>query len=193
MSRGLGTAQRRILAELDKDRFGRGTAPELAQALGMNDRQVRTALRSLERRGLVVITVESPPAGFSRTTDTRAHKGVGKYGPLRQKFGYKWESEIPTVIVREGEPWPQKPGYVAARDAEFYHEGMPVGRVMLVQLAESKRLMDSITVPRGEGWADAADKLFDPSKPTDGRPPMTAEQHAEMREAHARLTALMKR
>ena len=116
MSRGPGTAQRAILAALADAEGDYMTVPELAQATGRSDRQVRTAVRSLEGRALVVITREY--TGW---------RGAGEYGRLvaLPHFNPDQPELEPVLTVREGEPWPGRPGWKAARDVEFGRAGMP--------------------------------------------------------------------
>jgi hypothetical protein len=66
MSRGLGSTQRAILAELAK--LPIEVAPprsipvtELATRLGCSDRQIRRAVYALRQRGLVALTKEARP------------------------------------------------------------------------------------------------------------------------------------
>src|SRR5262245_12390101 len=56
MSRGIGRAQRAILDRLQTARIG---VTELAEQLGLSDRQVRRAVHALERRGAVQLTTEA--------------------------------------------------------------------------------------------------------------------------------------
>jgi hypothetical protein len=55
MSRGVGATQRRMLDVLKAHDRWDMTTYDLAQALGISQRQVRTAVRSLESRGLVEV------------------------------------------------------------------------------------------------------------------------------------------
>jgi hypothetical protein len=126
MSRGIGKTQQRILDELasieppKRDWLlivgGSLTVMELAERLGIPDRQVRRAVRALEDRGLVVIT-----RGIS-------YHGIGEYGPLvRRKWMFSIDTkDLPTAkVLKAGEPWPWRPGYVASRDTELVHIGIP--------------------------------------------------------------------
>jgi hypothetical protein len=70
MGTGLGKTQQRILDALAGEQENVAlTIKDLAQRVGVSDRQMRAAVRALERRGLVVITKE-----FIGWT------GVGEYG-----------------------------------------------------------------------------------------------------------------
>src|SRR5260370_2600282 len=94
MSRGLGQAQRTILATLADDADYALTTANLAERLGRSQRQIRTAVDALERRGLVVVT--------------RGHvalNGERKYGKVTRQL-----KETPgSVLVRKVEPWPTQP------------------------------------------------------------------------------------
>src|ERR1700758_2428553 len=131
MSKGIGKTQQAILDALEQS-GGTLTVVQLAERLGASPRQLRTAARSLEGRGLVVITRE-----------TIGWRGLGEYGPLAIKSRFADTEGIPTArVVRQGEPWPYprkpKPGteWLAARDTELFHTGMPVAglRVWLPQV-----------------------------------------------------------
>jgi DeoR/GlpR family transcriptional regulator of sugar metabolism len=54
MSRGLGATQRSILAALQEK--GNATVSELCGVIQRSENQVRTAIHSLEQRGLIVTT-----------------------------------------------------------------------------------------------------------------------------------------
>jgi hypothetical protein len=56
VSRGIGVAQREILDYLSGDREPACTVVSLAYELDRDERQIRRAIRSLERRGLVAVT-----------------------------------------------------------------------------------------------------------------------------------------
>jgi Helix-turn-helix domain len=90
MGSGIGKTQQRILDALARDSSHRTlvhdsdgqlcagelerdgmTVKALAELVGVSDRQVRTAVRALERRGLVAITKENV-----------GRSGRGEYGPL---------------------------------------------------------------------------------------------------------------
>ena len=86
MSTGIGRTQRRILDELAKS-DGRLTVIELATALGLRDNQIRRAVHALADRELVVLTREH--AGW---------KGVGEYGPLRDRSYAYWDYATDTRI-----------------------------------------------------------------------------------------------
>lgn len=106
----MGRTQRALLEALEASEYLWCTVAELAEALQRSPRQVLAAVRSLEGRGLVVITRET--IGWN--------EGVG-----RLAAGYR--GDCPAVLtVEEGEPWPNKPGYVARRRTEFYRVGTPV-------------------------------------------------------------------
>jgi MarR family len=122
VSRGLGRAQRDILAALADSTDNCMTVPELARAISRSERQVRAAVRALEARGLVVITRGS------------GWRGAGDHGRLVAPWHRR---DLPALTAREGEPGPGKPGYVAARDVEFVRQGMP-SYVLLVWLPERR-------------------------------------------------------
>lgn len=109
-------AQRAILAALADAEGDYLTMPELAQATGRSDRQVRTAVRSLEGRALVVITREY--TGW---------RGAGEYGRLVALPHWNPDQpELePVLTVHAGERWPYTRRGVAARDVEFGRAGMP--------------------------------------------------------------------
>jgi MarR family len=129
MSRGLGTAQRAILAALREDDDYALSVTELAGKLGRSQRQVRAAVRALEARKLVVIT-----------RDHIGWRGAGEYGRLRRSYGSA-DGDLPRVKVRAGEPWPipsRRPGeFVASKDVEFVRAGMPTFG-LLVWLSEDR-------------------------------------------------------
>lgn len=128
MPRGIGKTQQRILDELAAatDSWCL-TVVDLADRLGISDRQVRTAVYSLYRRDMVVLTKEH--AGW---------KGRGEYGRLVPRR-LSWARDVPTALtVKAGEPWPGKEGYTAARDTEFIFNGMPTGASLCVWLPESR-------------------------------------------------------
>jgi hypothetical protein len=116
MSRGPGTAQRAILAALADAVRDYMTVPELAQATGRGERQVRAAVRALEGRALVVITREY--TGW---------RGTGEYGRLVALPHWNPDQpELePVLTVHAGERHPGRPGWVAARDVQFGRAGMP--------------------------------------------------------------------
>jgi DNA-binding Lrp family transcriptional regulator len=134
VSRGIGKTQQRILSELavinpppellvPHDCDYALTVVELSERIGLSDRQIRRAVRALEDRGLVI------------ATKTTVWHGVGEYGPLvrRREAGMgEYGPEVPTArVVRKGEPWPWKRGYVAAIDVELVHAGMPTPALLV--------------------------------------------------------------
>ena len=128
MSRGIGKTQQAILDALAADDDPCLTVAELAERVTVSERQIRRAVRSLEDRRLVVIT--------KRSTGQR---GVGEYGRLvpRQTLRYNYGLEVSTAtVVKKGDPWPWLKGYVAARDLELVHAGMPTNPVLLVWLPD---------------------------------------------------------
>lgn len=146
MSRGIGQTQQAILHALAADEnYLPLTVKDLAERLSLPMNQTRRAVRALEGRGRVVITKEQ--VGW---------KGEGEYGRLARKGRWPWDKDKPTALtVREGEPIPHKPGYVAIRDVEYYYAGTPtVG--LLVWLPENRvKWLDQETVlgPR-YSWKD---------------------------------------
>jgi hypothetical protein len=92
------------------------TVPELAQATGRGERQVRAAVRALEGRALVVITREY--TGW---------RGAGEYGRLVALPHYNPDQpELePVLTVHAGERWPYTRWGVATRDVQFGRAGMP--------------------------------------------------------------------
>lgn len=117
MSRGIGVTQRRILVELDKTDEPALTILQLSESAGVSPRQIRTAIHSLELRGLVVVTHEH-----------LRWEGRGRYGSLRRRK--KWGDDVdraPDLVAEPGDDWPPRPGeYVAAIRTEFVLDGMPV-------------------------------------------------------------------
>ncbi len=129
MSRGIGKTQQRILDELaaTTNRWYL-TVVELAERLGVSDRQVRRAVHSLHGHGLVVLTKEHAD-----------WKGSGEYGRLVPRHWPSLTKDVPTAFtVKAGEPWPGKEGYVARRDTEFILNGMPTGASLCVWLPEQR-------------------------------------------------------
>jgi predicted ArsR family transcriptional regulator len=72
MSRGIGKTQRRILDELAANDRAALTVIDLAEWIGVSDRQMRRAVHVLADRGLVVLTKEN--GGWT---------GEGRYGPFK--------------------------------------------------------------------------------------------------------------
>ena len=129
MSTGIGKTQQRILSELESvaGQYNALTVMELSERLGCSDRQIRKAVHSLAERDLVVLTKEH--GGW---------KGRGEYGLVKSR---RWlsDSDVPTAfVVKEGEPWPGNPDYVAKRDIEFIRNGMPTGASLFVWLPENR-------------------------------------------------------
>jgi hypothetical protein len=127
MGRGIGKTQQAILAELtaltdhgwpsgwDK----KLDIAELVKRIGRSDRQIRTAVRSLERRGLVAVTREH--LGWT---------GIGEYGREELRDGSSYRPphgpEIPTSrVIRKGEPWHRGRDQVATGNYELVRGGMP--------------------------------------------------------------------
>lgn len=108
MGQGLGARQRAMLAALEP--VGALTIAELTETLGLASfRWTREIARTLEARGLVVITKE-----------VTSWKGVGEFGHLvsRRKIeryqppGYfNWIDldTVPVISVKKGEPRPGSP------------------------------------------------------------------------------------
>jgi DNA-binding transcriptional ArsR family regulator len=120
MSRGIGATQRRILDALGQSESVALTVAELGAALGASQRQIRTAVRSLEARGLVAVTNEF--IGW---------QGTGSYGRLCRR---RWKDEPPANLVAEpGDPWPIPAGYsrVTTKQTEFIYQGMPIHGLMV--------------------------------------------------------------
>ena len=133
MSTGIGRTQRRILDELAID--PKLSVMDLASRLGLRDNQVRRAVHALADRELVVLTREH--AGW---------KGVGEYGPLRDRSYAYWDyatdtrieygPEVPTAkttisrwiddIDEDGNPL-----RIPVR-TEYVHAGMPTGVSLFV-------------------------------------------------------------
>ena len=114
MSRGLGTTQRGIIAELMKlpiESWPRGIpVVVLAERLGCSDRQVRTAVYSLQRRGLVALQKEARPgrqgqslivwdAMFHRSWQTFITEGCARAGA---GAGQEWERQRREWLVQRG-------------------------------------------------------------------------------------------
>jgi DNA-binding transcriptional ArsR family regulator len=117
MSRGIGGTQRAILDTLESvaEQFRWLTIADLAERLGRSDRQIRSAVRSLEGRGLVKDTREQ--VGW---------KGWGESGPLIQRGAPGWpdDSGVPTAGVAGRQVW--EDWRWVYRKVEMIHAGMPV-------------------------------------------------------------------
>jgi hypothetical protein len=138
ISRGIGKTQQRILDALAEDDgfmdVAGVTVDDLVAQIGCSDNQIRRALRSLERRGLVVLW-----------RDYLGHKGIGEYGALTSKA--ERDSAHPTSLkVKAGDPWPDGSGWVTTRDTEFYRAGMPTHGLKIAAphqvIAASVRLIE---------------------------------------------------
>ena len=116
VSRGIGKTQQAILAELtDAKDYRWLDIATLTERIGCSGRQIHQAVRSLERRGLVVITREH--LGW---------KGLGEYGREQCREMHTHGPEVPTSrVIRKGEPWHRGRGYIARRDTELVRGGMP--------------------------------------------------------------------
>jgi hypothetical protein len=137
-SRGIGKTQQRILDALAAAPQFMGvtgvTVGELVSQIGCSDNQIRRALRSLKRRGLVISWREY-----------LGNKGIGEYGPLLVKT--ERDSAHPTSLkVKAGDPWPDGSGWVTTRDTEFYRAGMPTHGLKIAAphhvIMASTRLID---------------------------------------------------
>jgi DNA-binding transcriptional ArsR family regulator len=84
------------------------TVMQLAERVGVSDRQVRTAVRALERRGLVVITKEQI-----------GRSGRGEYGPLVWK-GLAGTDDLPVAWVER-----RRNEFLERYSVEFVRAGMP--------------------------------------------------------------------
>ena len=137
MSTGIGKTQQRILSGLElvgAEGIRALTVMDLAQRVGISDRQIRRAVHSLADRDLVVLTKEH--GGW---------KGQGEYGKLVSR---RWSSDndVPTAFtVKKGEPWPLPDiegdyhhGWTATRDVEFIRNGMPTGASLFVWLPQNR-------------------------------------------------------
>src|SRR5659263_163054 len=76
MSRGIGKTQRRILDELVANDRAALTVINLAEWIGVSDRQIRRAVHALADRGLVVLTKEN--GGWAGCEGRR-------YGPFKAR------------------------------------------------------------------------------------------------------------
>jgi hypothetical protein len=86
----------------------------LAERVGASTRQIRTAVRALERRELVVITKEY--IGWS---------GRGEYGRLADKY-WRGAEDLPTAkVVTTGHDFDDEDGHWYPIKREFGHIGMP--------------------------------------------------------------------
>jgi hypothetical protein len=114
MSRGLGDTQRALLSELAASEDLALTTAELAMVVHRGPRQVRTAVESLVRRGLVVTTL----GGID-------WKGEGEYGSLT--YGHNRDDVDmgpPAGIIRKGEHLLHSTR-LAREDIPYWHQGMP--------------------------------------------------------------------
>ena len=166
MGQGLGPAQRGMLDELARtDEWLALEIKELAAALKLTERRACTVARSLEARGLVVITKEH--LGW---------RGEGEYGHLTKR-AYAVNKDAPTaLLVKKGEHWPFRRGltakgwdvdaetWTAQKDTEFVKAGVPTSG-LLVWLPENRRKY----VARKIENLDAVGAMF-------GQPPMTEVQ-----------------
>jgi predicted ArsR family transcriptional regulator len=94
VSRGIGKTQQRILDELDaSERQTPLTVVELAERIGVSDRQIRRAVHALANRKLVLLDLE--PGG---------RKGQGRYGPPKRLFSYRTAGGVEYHTVPAGMP-----------------------------------------------------------------------------------------
>lgn len=135
MGQGLGQRQRAMLAALEP--VGSLTIAELTEMLGLASfRWTREVARTLEARGLVIIT-----------TGVLTWKGAGQFGRLvsRRKIeryqplgDYEWIDleSVPVISVKKGELWPGSVDEKTARDnriagmnevSQLQHEGFKAG------------------------------------------------------------------
>ncbi|NYI78736.1 hypothetical protein [Nocardioides panzhihuensis] len=140
MGRGLGPTQRALLEYLDEAETREAppgrvapafvTVAELSEVVGRSNRQVLTAIRALEARDLVKVgrgELRGEPTG--RLATRRPIRGglVGTSEP---------------VVIRKGEPWPYKPGYVAAEDVTMYHAWRAVHGLVVASVAVLERRLE---------------------------------------------------
>lgn len=82
------------------------TIEAIAEAVGRSRRQTLAAVRALESRDLV----------GTRREELR-YEATGRLIPRQTRRGGVIGEP---VLVKEGEPWPYRPGYVVSRDTTFY-------------------------------------------------------------------------
>jgi hypothetical protein len=112
------------------------TVPDLAAKLKLTERRARAVARSLEARGLVIISKEH-----------LRWRGEGEYGHLAQRI-FAVNKDAPTaLLVKKGERWPYRRAcryevdfrtWMAKRDTEFVKSGVPTFG-LLVWLPENRR------------------------------------------------------
>jgi predicted ArsR family transcriptional regulator len=94
VSRGIGKTQQRILDELAGS--GRQTplsVVELAERIGVSDRQVRRAVHALADRKLVLLDLQ-----------LGGRKGQGRYGPPMRLFSHRVDGRVGYDTVPAGMP-----------------------------------------------------------------------------------------
>jgi hypothetical protein len=131
MSRGLGDTQRALLSELAASEDLALTTAELAMLVHRGPRQVRTAVESLVRRGLVVTTL----GGID-------WKGEGEYGSLT--YGHNRDDVDmgpPAGIIRKGEHLLHSTR-LAREGIPYWHQGMPTfGLYVWLPVNRARHLM----------------------------------------------------
>src|SRR5215469_16194662 len=100
MGHGLGPTQKAMLDTLAGTDDWALTVVDLAERLDRSDRQIRFAARSLESRGLVVITKRC--TGWA---------GVGEYGKIKNRGRVAELSGVPEGEIPVAEEWTNRYGY----------------------------------------------------------------------------------
>ena len=132
MSRGIGKTQRRILEELAATEEEALSVVELADRIGVSDRQIRRAVHALADRELVVLT-----KGWNWA-------GGGKYGPLVPREHTAYGPDVPTaLLVKAGDDPVNAKGQPyrdlhADADIEYVRGGLPSGVSLLARLPEQR-------------------------------------------------------
>jgi len=123
-----------LAARLEADGCWALTITDLATPLKLTERRARVVARSLEARGLVIITNEH--------IDWR---GQGEYGNLEKK--HRDDTAPTALLVKKGERWPRRRAFrdevdpetwTALKDTEFIRAGVPTSG-LLIWLPEGRR------------------------------------------------------
>lgn len=125
MSRGLGKTQKKIVQYIESEPDTPRTIREIAEEVGISERQCLTAVQSLRKRGLV--WMKRHWKGYREELTGQL---VGR--PKGVKPHWVREDEAPVLTVEAGDPWPLKKGYVATAATDFYRCPVPAGACWVV-------------------------------------------------------------